>query len=180
MEILFFEPVYKDYIWGGTRLKEYFNKDIVTPTAAESWEVSTNEAGLSKIANGKWKGVMLKELFDDKTLRREVFGTKTIDMEKFPLLIKFIDANTNLSVQVHPNDEYAKKYENDTGKTEMWYIIDCDKEAKIICGMKEDVKQEEVAEIIKSNKIKENLKFIQIQKDCSIRTVFLNVFSIHI
>ena len=164
MEVLFFEPVYKDYIWGGTRLKEYFNKDIQTHTAAESWEISTNEAGPSKIANGAMKGNTLKELFDNRDLREELFGTKTKEMEKFPLLIKYIDANSNLSVQVHPNDEYAKKNENDSGKTEMWYVVDCGKDAKIICGMKESVTNKEVSSIIRNGKIKENLNYINIQK----------------
>lgn len=168
MEILFFEPVYKDYIWGGTRLKDYFGKDIKTPTTAESWEVSTNDAGLSKISNLSMKGITLKELFDNKSVREEVFGTKTINMDKFPLLIKYIDAKSNLSVQVHPNNEYAKNNENDTGKTEMWYIIDCAKDARIICGMKENVKQEDIEEIIRNNKIKENLNYVEIQKGDSI------------
>lgn len=168
MEILFFEPVYKDYIWGGTRLKDYFGKDIKTPTAAESWEVSTNDAGLSKISNLSMKGITLKELFDNKSVREEVFGTKTINMDKFPLLIKYIDAKSNLSVQVHPNNEYAKNNENDTGKTEMWYIIDCAKDARIICGMKENVKQEDIEGIIRNNKIKENLNYVEIQKGDSI------------
>lgn len=164
MDILFFEPVYKDYIWGGTRLKSYFGKDIETETAAESWEISTNEAGISKIANDSIKEETLKELFDNKEIREEVFGTKTVSMDKFPLLIKYIDANSNLSVQVHPNNEFAKENENDTGKTEMWYIIDCASNAKIICGMKENVKQEDVEDIIRNNKIKENLNYIDIQK----------------
>lgn len=164
MEILFFKPVYKDYIWGGTRLKSYFGKEIETETAAESWEISTNEAGLTKIANTSIKEATLKELFDNKEVRKEVFGTKTVSMDKFPLLIKYIDANSNLSVQVHPNDEFAKAYENDTGKTEMWYIIDCTPNAKIICGMKENVKKEDVEDIIKNNKIKENLNYLDIKK----------------
>lgn len=164
MEILFFEPVYKDYIWGGTRLKEYFNKNVETPTAAESWEISTNEAGLSKIENGSMQGRTLKELFDNRDIRTEVFGTKTEEMDKFPLLIKYIDANSNLSVQVHPNDEYAKMNENDTGKTEMWYIIDCAENTKIICGMKENVAKKDVSEIIRSGRIKENLNYMNIQK----------------
>lgn len=164
MEILFFEPVYKDYIWGGTRLKEYFNKNVETPTAAESWEISTNEAGVSKIANASMNGKTLKELFDDRNIRKEVFGTKTEKMEKFPLLIKYIDASSNLSVQVHPNDEYAKKNENDSGKTEMWYIIDCAENAQIICGMKENVTQKDVVNIIRNGKIKENLNYVNIQK----------------
>lgn len=176
MEILFFEPVYKDYIWGGTRLKEYFGKNISTKTAAESWEISTNEDGLSKIKNKNMHGITLKDLFDDTEKRIDIFGTKTKNMSKFPLLIKFIDANTNLSVQVHPNDDYAKKYENDTGKTEMWHIIDCNSDAKIICGMKENVKKEDVEKIIRNNQIKENLNYVDIKKG---DTIYIPAGTIH-
>lgn len=165
MELLFLEPVYKDYIWGGTKLKEYFGKETSMDITAESWEVSTNADGISKIRN---QDITLKEMFDNKETRVEIFGTKTKDMEKFPLLIKFIDANSNLSVQVHPDDEYAKEYEADTGKTEMWYIIDCLPNSQIICGMKENVKQEDVEDIIRNNKIKENLNYVDIKKGDSI------------
>lgn len=165
MEVLFLEPVYKDYIWGGTKLKEYFGKETTTDITAESWEISTNADGISKIKN---QDITLKELFDNKDTRVEIFGTKTKDMEKFPLLIKFIDANNNLSVQVHPDDEYAKENEADTGKTEMWYIIDCLSNSQIICGMKEKVQQEDVEDIIRNNKIKENLNYVDIKKGDSI------------
>lgn len=165
MEVLFLEPVYKDYIWGGTKLKEYFGKETTTDITAESWEISTNADGISKIKN---QDITLKELFDNKDTRVEIFGTKTKDMEKFPLLIKFIDANSNLSVQVHPDDKYAKENENDTGKTEMWYIIDCLPNSQIICGMKEEVQQEDVEDIIRNNKIKENLNYVNIKKGDSI------------
>lgn len=165
MEVLFLEPVYKDYIWGGTKLKEYFGKETTTDITAESWEISTNADGISKIKN---QDITLKELFDNKDTRVEIFGTKTKDMEKFPLLIKFIDANSNLSVQVHPDDEYAKENEEDTGKTEMWYIIDCLPNSQIICGMKKEVQQEDVEDIIRNNKIKENLNYVNIKKGDSI------------
>lgn len=159
-EPLFMEPIYKDYIWGGTRLKEYLKKDIKTDTAAESWEMSTNDAGLSKIQTGQ----TLKELFEDSSIKEEIFGTKTKNIKEFPLLIKFIDAKDNLSVQVHPDDEYALKYENDKGKTEMWYVMDCDENAKIICGIKESIKQEEIANIIHTGKIREILNEVSIHK----------------
>ena len=159
-ETLFMEPIYKDYIWGGTRLKEYLKKDIKTDTVAESWEMSTNDAGLSKIQTGQ----TLKELFEDETVKEEIFGTKTKNMKEFPLLIKFIDAKDNLSVQVHPDDEYALKYENDKGKTEMWYVMDCDENAKIICGIKESIKQEEIVDIIHKGKIREILNEVPIHK----------------
>lgn len=159
--IIFTEPVYKDYIWGGTKIKEYFNRKVDMEKIAESWEVSANKDGLCKIKNSD---LTLEELFQNKEKRAKLFGTKAENLDKFPLLIKFIDAKDNLSVQVHPNDEYAKKYENDTGKTEMWYIIDCKEDAKLICGMKENVKQEDIADIINQNKIKENLNEVPIQR----------------
>lgn len=162
MELLFMKPIYKDYIWGGTRLKEIFGKDSPFEMTAESWEISTNDAGLSAVKN--LNEMTLKELFDDKTKREEIFGTKTESMDKFPLLIKFIDAKDNLSVQVHPDDKYASQFEQDTGKTEMWYVMDCDEEASIICGMKETVKQEEIADIILKGNIRNNLKQVPIHK----------------
>ncbi len=164
MEILFFEPVCKDYIWGGTRLKSIFKKEFSSSVVAESWEISANEDGVTKILNSSIKHKNLKELFSDIEQRCNIFGDKTKDMEKFPLLIKLIDANSNLSVQVHPNYEYAKKYENDIGKDEMWYIIDCEPNAQIIYGLKENVKQEDVEGIIRNNQIKENIKYVNIQK----------------
>lgn len=109
-------------------------------------------------------GMDLKKIFEDEAKREEIFGSKTKNMKQFPLLVKFIDAKDNLSVQVHPNDEYAKQYENDIGKTEMWYVMDCDENAKIICGMKEEVKQEEIADIIKQGKLRDNLKEVSIHK----------------
>lgn len=162
MEPLFMKPIYKDYIWGGTRLKEILDKDTPFETTAESWEISTNEAGLSTVKN--LNEMTLKELFDDNQKREEIFGTKTKCMDKFPLLIKFIDARDNLSVQVHPDDEYASKFESDIGKTEMWYVMDCDKDATLICGMKESVKQEEIEKIIQEGNIRDYLKQVPIHK----------------
>ncbi len=162
MEPLCMKPIYKDYIWGGTRLKEIFEKDTPFEMTAESWEISTNDAGLSTVKN--LNDITLKELFEDRAKREEVFGTKTKNMDKFPLLIKFIDAKDNLSVQVHPDDEYASQFEQDTGKTEMWYVMDCDEEASIVCGMKETVKQEEIADIIQKGNIRDNLKQVPIHK----------------
>lgn len=164
MDILFLEPSYKDYMWGGNRLKKEFNKNTQYEITAESWEVSTNEHGKSKIKNGKYEGKDLKEVFDDKQVREKIFGSKCIDMKKFPLLIKFIDAKKDLSVQVHPDDKYARKYENDSGKTEMWYILDCKKDAKLIYGLKENVNKGNISEIIKNGKINQYLNYININK----------------
>ena len=163
-EIIFLNPVYKDYIWGGTKLKTYFNKQVTFEKTAESWEISTNKNGKSIIKNGEHEGKELDELFNNMQIREEIFGTKTLNLDRFPLLVKFIDANDNLSVQVHPNDEYAKEKENDIGKTEMWYILECGENAQVICGLKDNVQQEDVETIIKGGKIKENLKYISIKK----------------
>lgn len=164
MEPLFLYPVFKDYIWGGNKLKKVFNKDIPNDFAAESWEVSTNEDGKSIILNEEFKGKTLQEIFNNKEYRKSIFGTKSENLDRFPLLIKFIDANNNLSIQVHPDNDYAKNKENDIGKTEMWYIIDCEPGAQVICGFKEDVTQNDIEEIIRQNKTKDNVKFIDVDK----------------
>lgn len=164
MEPLFMLPIYKDYIWGGTKLKDYLKKEVPFETAAEAWEVSTNEAGLSEVEIEKGTKTTLKELFDNTEKRVEIFGTKTKDMERFPLLIKFIDAKDNLSVQVHPDDAYALEHENDTGKTEMWYIMECDENASIICGLKETVTQEQIPDMITNGKLQNYLNKVPICK----------------
>lgn len=164
MEPLFMLPIYKDYIWGGTKLKDYLKKEVPFETAAEAWEVSTNEAGLSEVEIEKGTKTTLKELFDNTEKRVEIFGTKTKDMERFPLLIKFIDAKDNLSVQVHPDDAYALEHENDTGKTEMWYIMECDENASIICGLKETVTQEQIPNMITNGKLQNYLNKVPICK----------------
>lgn len=164
-KIIFTEPIYKDYIWGGIRLKEYFHRNIKIAKVAESWEISTNKDGESKIRN---MDISLQKLFEDKKQRSKIFGTKTQNMDRFPLLIKFIDANSNLSVQVHPDDKYAKEIERDVGKTEMWYVIDCQEDAQIICGMNDNIKQSDVEKVINNGNIKENLKYVNIKPGDSI------------
>lgn len=164
---IFLSPVFKDYIWGGERLKTYLNKNTPYEKTAESWEISTNNNGKSKIVKGKEKGKTLFELFANKETREEIFGRKTISLEEFPLLVKFIDAENKLSVQVHPDDTYAKEVEHTMGKTEMWYVLDCKKEAKIICGMKENVKQEELKDIFYSEEVANYLNYLEIESgDC--------------
>lgn len=167
-EPIFLSPVFKDYIWGGNKLKTLFGKDTPYEITAESWEVSTNKNGKSIVTNGIGKDKDLDELFNNKEIRSQIFGTKTVNMEKFPLLIKFIDANSNLSVQVHPDDAYAFEKENgDKGKTEMWYIMECKEGAQIICGMREDVKQEELPTILKSENVADYLNFVPVEQgDC--------------
>lgn len=168
MEILFFEPVYKDYLWGGNRLKKEFNKNSPYEVTAESWEISANKNGKSVVKNGKYEDLNLEELFSKDELRKEIFGNKTLGLKEFPLLIKFIDANKNLSVQVHPDNEYAKKYENSLGKTEMWYIMDCNENSKIVCGINENIDKVQLEHIVRDGKIKEGLKYFDVEKGDSV------------
>lgn len=140
--LIFMEPVYKDYIWGGNRLKEQLNKKTPYERTAESWEISSNASGNCKILNEEYKGSTLADLFEDTEIREEIFGTKCANMNEFPILIKFIDAKDNLSIQVHPDDEYALKNENCSGKNEFWYILDCNLDTDIIVGHNAKTKDE--------------------------------------
>ena len=134
MELLFLEPIFKDRIWGGTRLKTDFGYEIPSDTTGECWAISAHKNGATCVKNGKYSGVSLKDLWEQ---HHELFGqglnSKPSNRE-FPLMVKILDAKTDLSVQVHPNDEYAKRVENDLGKAECWYILNANKEAKIVYG----------------------------------------------
>lgn len=126
---LMIQPVFKERIWGGNHLKE-FGYEIPNDKTGECWGISAHEHGPNMIVNGEHEGKTLKELWDENT---GLFGVQTTD--KFPLLTKILDANDELSVQVHPDDAYAQVHENgELGKTECWYIIDCDEDAEIIYG----------------------------------------------
>ena len=112
------EPAFKDYLWGGTKLRDIYNKKCDMDIVAESWELSAHPDGTSRIASGQFKGMLFTEYLEK--IGVSALGAKYDPNREFPLLIKLIDAKQNLSVQVHPNDEYAMKHENGCGKTEMW------------------------------------------------------------
>ena len=133
-----FEPILKERIWGGTKLKSVFNKPITSDITGESWELSTVEGDVSVIKNGEYKGKPLTELINDNP--NELIGTAVHERfgKQFPLLFKFLDAREDLSIQVHPNDELAKKRHNSFGKTEMWYVLQADEGSRIIVGFKEN------------------------------------------
>lgn len=176
-EPIFLKPIFKDYIWGGKRLKELFNKEVENrECTAESWEISANKSGKTIISNGQFKGKNLEELFNQKELKKEIFGENCMNLAEFPLLIKFIDANKNLSVQVHPNNEYAIKNENSLGKCEMWYILECGENAQIICGVKPETKKEELEENTNTDKITDYLNFVNIKKG---DTIYIKSGTIH-
>ena len=147
-------PECKDYLWGGEKLKEKYGKKTDKTPCAESWELSFHKDGQTKLANGK----MLSECVTAKEL-----GKNTEKFPFFPMLIKFIDARDNLSVQVHPSDDYALKYENSFGKTEMWYIVEAEAGAGIYLGFKKDVTKEEVEEAIKTETLTELLNFFEVK-----------------
>ena len=142
----------KDYLWGGTRLKDEYGKDTKLDKVAESWELSCHEAGMSVIANGEAQGQTLKEWLDSqKKQGHDVLGRKAAAFSYFPLLIKLIDAKGNLSVQVHPDNDYAMRVEGEYGKTEMWYIVDCEPGASLLYGFKHKISKEEFRQRIEDN-----------------------------
>ncbi len=143
------KPVFKDYIWGGNKLKNNWNKNSDLDIIAESWELSCHKDGNSTICNGEFEGLTLNQLIDKKG--KEILGTKCEKFDDFPILIKLIDAFDNLSVQVHPDNGYALKVENQYGKTEMWYILDCDPNSLLLFGFNKDISKNEFKERIKDN-----------------------------
>ncbi|MDM5157329.1 mannose-6-phosphate isomerase, class I [Bacillus sp. DX1.1] len=140
IEPLFFAPVFKERIWGGTKLTS-FGYEISSDQTGECWAFAAHQNGQSIVKNGKFEGLSLGELWKE---HRTLFGD--VKGERFPLLTKILDANQDLSVQVHPNDEYASMNENgELGKTECWYIIDCKENAEIIYGHHAKTKEELIA-----------------------------------
>lgn len=158
MQILKLMPAGKDYLWGGTRLKTEYRKKINLTPLAETWECSVHSDGLSIIENGKYKGQTLKAVLDEHP---EFLGNKNKEM---PILIKFIDAMKDLSVQVHPDDEYARAHENDNGKTEMWYVVDAAPGAELIYGFEHPVTKEILKESVQNRTLDKQLHKIKIQK----------------
>lgn len=157
-EPLFLKPIFKDRIWGGTALQEKFHYDIPSETTGECWAISGHKNGPSIIKNGPLAGKSLQYAWDQ---HRELFGHE--QGEQFPLLVKILDANTDLSVQVHPNDDYALIHEQgELGKTECWYVIDCDEGAELILGHYAKTK-EELSSLIEEGQWEQLLKKVSIQ-----------------
>lgn len=155
------DPAFKDNLWGGTKLRDVYGKKCDYDIIAESWELSAHPDGLSRIATGKYKG----RLFNDylSIIGKEALGWKCQAQDRFPILIKFIDAKKDLSIQIHPDDEYALEKENEYGKNEMWYVIDAEPGAFLYCGLKRDATKEEIKERIKNNTITEILNRIDVK-----------------
>ena len=131
----------KDYLWGGTRLKEEYGKETALEKVAESWELACHRDGHSVIANGPAEGQTLEAWLT--RAGREMLGTNAARFPYFPLLVKLIDAHDDLSVQVHPDDDYALRIEGEYGKTEMWYIVDAAPGAELLYGFRREITKEE-------------------------------------
>lgn len=153
-------PAFKDYLWGGTKLRDEFGKKCDFEKVAESWELSTHPDGPCYVASGEDTGMT----FPDYIKKHNLIGKKAEAFDFFPILIKFIDAKDSLSIQVHPSDEYALKNENSFGKTEMWYILDCEEDAFLYYGLKKEVSKEEFKERIENNTVLEVLNPVKVKK----------------
>ena len=156
------KPAGKDYLWGGTRLNDEFAKGIDLNPLAETWECSTHPDGPSTVASGAFAGQTLAAVLD---AHPEFLGSRHPD-GKFPLLIKFIDAKKDLSVQVHPDDDYARTHENgQNGKSEMWYVLDAQKGAKLVYGLQHDCTEQELRQAIADGTLINHLQQVPIRKD---------------
>ena len=162
-----FTAILKDKIWGGKKLKSLLSKREASDNCGESWELSGIEGDESIVKNGFLKGNNLNELIE--IYMADLLGEKVYEKfgEEFPLLFKFIDASKILSIQVHPDDKLSKKRHNAYGKTEMWYVLDADKDSEIITGFKKELSKKEYTEVIENNQIKEYLNIEKVQKSDS-------------
>ena len=154
---LFLSGVTKSPIWGGTRLPREWNKCAPDGSiVGESWELTVREQEMSTVQNGTLSGMTIGELLQSNA--ETLMGKSTMTGGEFPLLVKFIDAADRLSVQVHPDDSYAARVENDRGKTEMWYIVDADEDAEIICGLADGIDNVAFCELLQKGELMSALK----------------------
>ncbi len=164
-DIMKLEPAFKDNLWGGTKLRTVFGKKCDYDVIGESWELSAHPDGQSVIASGIFTGMYFGEFIEK--YGHDVVGWKSSSLDRFPVLIKFIDAKKDLSIQIHPDDDYALEIENEFGKNEMWYVVDCEPGAFLYCGLKKDSSKEEIRERIENNTITDILNKIEVHKgDC--------------
>ncbi|MGS0526817.1 type I phosphomannose isomerase catalytic subunit [Zobellia nedashkovskayae] len=176
MHPLKFNPILKERLWGGTKLKDVLGKPIENDITGESWELSTVPGDISVVSNGDLVGASLQDLIEkdpEGVLGKSVYKRFGTD---FPILIKFIDAKQDLSIQLHPNDELAKKRHNSFGKTEMWYVMDADDDASLIVGFNKDVSKEEYAKSIENDTLLDLLNYEKVKEG---DTFFINTGKIH-
>ncbi len=162
MAILKLKPACKDYLWGGSKLREQYHVESDLNPLAEAWVLSCHKDGPSVIVNGEDAGKTLPEYIEKHG--KGVLGTNCEKFEDFPILTKFIDAKGNLSIQVHPSNEYALEHEGQYGKTEMWYILEAEPNAFLYYGFKHEISPEEYKERIENNTLTEVLNAVPVKK----------------
>ncbi len=163
MDILKLSPVFKDYIWGGTRLRDDFKMETDIDPVAEGWMLACHKDGMNTIDGGEYDKKTLKEVIDTEGSEK-ILGENSKKFDYFPVLIKIIDAKNNLSIQVHPDDEYAKRVEHEFGKTEIWYVLDADDDAQLIYGFKNKISKEDFRKAIENNTLPEILNSVKVKK----------------
>lgn len=168
------EPAFKDNLWGGTKLRTVFGKKCDYDIIAESWELSAHQDGPSRVASGRMNGRLFTEYL--RKIGKEALGWKCQAMDRFPILIKFIDAMQALSVQIHPDDDYALENEGEYGKNEMWYVVDCEPGASLYVGLKAAMTKDEIRRRISDNTIIDALNQIKVKKG---DVIFVEAGTIH-
>lgn len=171
-----FTPILKDKIWGGNKLNKLLGKPTFSESTGESWELSDVEGNTSIVANGTLKGTSLQTLLQN--YKADLVGQKVFDQfgEKFPLLIKYIDAKEDLSVQLHPNDKLAKERHNSFGKTEMWYVMQADDNSNLIIDFNQPVSKELYLKHLEEKTLTSILNFETVTKG---ETFFIEVGRVH-
>lgn len=156
------KPSFKDYLWGGTTLRTGYGKECDISPIAESWELSCHKDGESTVASGKYSGLTLSEYIEK--CGKEILGLNAQSFDKFPILIKLIDAKDKLSIQVHPSDEYALANEGEYGKTEVWYVMRAEDGASLYYGFDREITKDEYRRRIEDNTITEVLRKVEAKK----------------
>ena len=155
-------PSGKDYLWGGHRLKDDFSKELGLDPLAETWECSTHPDGPSTVRSGPFAGRLLTEVLKEHP---DFIGTHPAACGGLPILVKFIDARNDLSVQVHPTDAYAGEHENGSlGKTEMWYVVEAAKGARLVYGFRHDMTREDLLHALETETLGRHLQVVPVQK----------------
>ena len=171
-----FKPILKERIWGGNKLLKELEKPDMGPNIGESWEVSAVPGDVSIVSNGIYAGDTLEELLN--RFPEEILGAEVLYRfgKEFPILIKFIDAAEDLSIQVHPNDALAKRRHNSFGKTEMWYVMHADLDSRLLLDFKRPVSQEEYQQYLAEGRL---LELMNHQKVAQGDTFFINAGKVH-
>ena len=157
---LLLQPVPREILWGGSRLKERYHKTAPFERLAESWELCVRADAMNTIANGSFRGKTLAEYI---AAHGNSVVSRSYDGAAFPLLIKFIDACDRLSIQVHPDDAYGMAHEGESGKTEMWYIVEAEPGAQLVYGLKDGITAEAFADAVRDGRISETLRFVDVR-----------------